>query len=357
MAAFGSADAVLGKSAAQLSGAVAGLSAQQAQALLAFTAAFDGQAELELAQRQGVRILRFDQAGYPARLRSLPVPPPLLYIKGELPPDDALCVAIVGTRQATDYGLRQARSIAQGLVKAGVWIVSGLALGIDAAAHEACLEAGGRTLAVQGRGLSEIYPAANKVLGGRIPAQGALISQFSLQAAPLKHHFPMRNALISGLSQGVVVVEGERDSGSLITADRALEQGREVFAVPGPADAPYSQGPLDLIENGARLVRHADDILKELGLKVEPRGRASRTVDAAVTAPSGGAPAWQAPLLPEDSDEAKVLAALQAKPQSGLDELGQLSGMEAGRLSVALLQLELLGAVRQKPGARVELRA
>jgi len=183
--------------------------------------------------------LRFDRAGYPARLRSLATPPPLLYVKGALPPDDALCVAMVGTRKATDYGLRQARELASGLAKAGAWVVSGLALGIDAASHQACLDAGGRTVAVQGRGLGGIYPTANEALGKRIASGGgALVSQFSLQAPPLRHHFPMRNALISGLSQGVVVVEGERDSGSLITADRALDQGREVFAVPGPPTPP-----------------------------------------------------------------------------------------------------------------------
>jgi DNA processing protein len=357
LAAFGSAEAVLGKSAAQLASAVQGLSAQQAAALLEFASAFDGPAELTQAQSLGVRILRFDEPGYPARLRAVPVPPPLLYIQGSLPPDDALCVAMVGTRKATDYGLRQAREIARGLAKAGVWIVSGLAAGIDAASHEACLEAGGRTIAVQGRGLAGVYPAANKGLAQRIPGQGALVSQFSLQAQPLQHHFPMRNALISGLSQGVVVVEGERDSGSLITADRALDQGREVFAVPGPADAPYSQGPLDLIENGARLVRHADDILKELGMKVPPRGRRSRTVDPGLqaTLPGVDAPVWQPPVLPADSDEAKVLAVLLARPQASLDELGQRAGLAAGSLSVALIQLELLGVLRQKPGAQVEL--
>jgi DNA processing protein len=358
LAAFGSPEAILGKSAQQLASAVPGLSLAQATALLDFAAAFDGQAEQALVKDLGVQVLRFDQPGYPARLRAVPLPPPLLYVRGTLPPDDALSVAMVGTRKASDYGLRQARELTTGLVKAGVWIISGLAAGIDAAAHQACLDAGGHTVAVQGCGLASIYPSANRGLGQRIATEGgALISQFSLKAPPLKHHFPMRNGLISGLSQGVVVVEGERDSGSLITADRALDQGREVFAVPGPADAPYSQGPLDLIENGARLVRHADDILKELGLKVPARGRRSRTVEASLQdeLPGTADSAWTAPVLPQDSDGAKVLAFLAGTPEAGMDEIGLGAGLAAGDLSVALTQLELLGAVRQRPGARFAL--
>ena len=356
LTAFGSPEAILGKSAAQLSAAVPGLSLAQANALLEFTAAFDGQAEAEAVAAQGVCVLRFDQPGYPSRLRAISAPAPLLYVRGELPPDDALCVAMVGTRKASEYGLRMAREIARDLAKAGVWVVSGLAAGIDAASHQACLDAGGKTVAVQGRGVAGFYPAANKELGLRITGQGAVISQFSLQAPPLQHHFPMRNTLISGLCQGVVVVEGERDSGSLITADRALDQNREVFAVPGPADAPYSQGPLDLLENGARLVRQADDILKELGLKVAPRGRRSRTVDASTQVELPGLN--RAPMkldLPEDSAEARILAELAKTGSANLDQLGQAVGLEARHLAVAITQLELLGALRQKAGATVEL--
>ena len=356
LAAFGSPEAVLGKSAAQLSAAVPGLSLAQASALLEFTAAFDGQAEAAAIAAQGVRVLRFDQPGYPGRLRAISAPAPLLYVRGELPPDDALCVAMVGTRKASEYGLRMAREIARDLAKAGVWVVSGLAAGIDAASHQACLDAGGKTVAVQGRGVAGFYPAANKELGLRITGQGAVVSQFSLQAPPLQHHFPMRNTLISGLCQGVVVVEGERDSGSLITADRALDQNREVFAVPGPADAPYSQGPLDLLENGARLVRHADDILKELGLIVAPRGRRSRTVDASAQEELPGLGRASLKLdLPEDSAEARILAELAKTGSANLDHLGQAVGLEARHLAVAITQLELLGALRQKAGATVEL--
>lgn len=355
LGAFGRPDAVLGKSAAQLAASVPSLKLAQAEALLTFATAFDGEAELALAQKMGVQILRFDEAGYPARLRAIPMPPPLLYVQGVLPSDSALTVAMVGTRKPTDYGLRQARELAQGLAKAGVCVVSGLAAGIDAASHQACLDAGGHTVAVQGRGLAGVYPASNKDLAQRIVLSGgALVSQFSLQAPPQQHHFPMRNSLISGLSQGVVVVEGERDSGSLITADRALDQNREVFAVPGPADAPASQGPLDLIEHGARLVRHVDDILKELGLKVPPRGRRSRTVDSSLQAelPLAATPMIE---LPEGSDEAKVMAVLAQTRRASLDEIALQAGLASQSLSVAVLQLELMGALRQKPGALVEL--
>jgi DNA processing protein len=349
--AFSTPETVLRQSPAALTSAVPGLKLSQATALLEFTRTFDGQAEADAVKALGIQVLRFDQPGYPTALKRIPAPTPLLYVQGQLPADNETVVALVGTRKPSDYGLRMARQLAADLAAAGVWVVSGLALGIDTAAHAACVEAGGRSLGVQGRGLAGVYPAANKDLAARLLENGGVVSQFSLNAPPMKHHFPMRNAVLSGLCRGVVVVEGERDSGSLITADRALDQGREVFAVPGQADSPLAQGPLDLLEQGARLVRSAADILKELGLPAQAAPRRKRSVDLAQPALPGLAGVEVA----QDSDEARILAVLRQRHVAGIDDLARESGLNASALSVALTQLELMGAVRQLPGARVEL--
>lgn len=350
LSAFGSAEAVLKASPSELRRPLPRLGADAAGAMAAFLRAFDPQAERAQAESLGCSILKLGGPGYPAALAGLPDAPLLLYVRGSLPPPEAACIAIVGTRTPSDYGRQMARRLAQGLARAGVWIVSGLARGIDAEAHAACLEAGGKTLAVQGRGLGAVYPASNRGLGERIPAQGALLSQFSLQTGSEPMHFPMRNAVISGLSRGVLVVEGESDSGSLITADFALEQGREVFAVPGPADAPMSQGPLDLIAQGARMVRSAEDMLDELGLlPPRPRGRRQAVLpglEAAEAAPPD-------PGLDPASAPGRLWGALSQGP-CGLDELGARCGLAAGELAAAMTELELIGAVRQLPGARLE---
>lgn len=346
--AFGSSEAVLRADAARLSATVGPLTPAQAQALLEFCRAFDPAQERALMHQHGVQAFRFDEAGYPGRLAALPDPPLLLSVRGCLPPEGAPCVAIVGTRDATAYGRRMARRLAEGLVKAGVWVVSGMALGIDTEVHQACVEAGGKTLAVMGRGLEEAYPKRNRDLAeGIVAAGGGLVSQFSMAAPPIQMHFPMRNGLISGFSLGVVVVEGEVDSGSLITADRALEQGREVFAVPGEADAPMSQGPLKLLQEGARLVRDADDVLEELGLI--PRQPRSRTVPLPL--PDG--PAALDPGLDPATPAGQVWRALGAGARS-LDELAANCSLPAGELAAVVTELELLGVVRPLPGARLE---
>jgi len=217
-------------------------------------------------------------------------------------------------------------------------VVSGLARGIDTEAHEACLEWGGKTVAVLGCGLDKVWPSENRPLARRIvEKQGGLVSQFSMGAAPLKMHFPMRNSVISALSLGVVVVEGARDSGSMITANEALEQGREVFAVPGPADAPLSQGPLDLIAQGARMVRNGADILRELGLE-QKRSPKRKPADA----PNPFAPG---------SPAHRLWAVLPDGRGLGLDEAGSLSGLDPAGLAVTVTELELAGALRRLSGA------
>jgi DNA processing protein len=338
---FGSAAAVLRADAGSISAAVPALSGPQARALLDFCAAFDGEAERAALARPGLRSLAWDSEGYPRRLRELPSPPPMLFVEGALPPEGAPAVAVVGTRRPTEYGRRMARRLASELALAGVWVVSGLARGIDTEAHAACLEAGGATVAVLGSGLDKVWPGENKPLARRIVEQkGGLVSQFSMAAPPLKLHFPMRNWVISALSRGVVVVEGARDSGSMITANLALEQGREVFAVPGPADAPQSQGPLDLIRDGAKLVRGVEDILRELGLETKrPRARGRQAPPPGFEAGSPARRLWDC--LPDGVGRS-------------LDEAGRDSGLDAGALAAAVTELELAGAVRRLPGAQLE---
>lgn len=351
LAAFGDSAAALKADAAAISAAVPQLKPAQATALLDFCRAFDPARERERMRARGVQVLRLGRPGYPGRVAQLPDPPLLLSVRGQLPPPDAVCVALVGTREPTDYGRRMARRLAEGLAKAGVWVVSGLALGIDTEAQQACVDAGGRTLAVLGRGLDEAYPRRNAALAERIVATGGgLVSQFSMLAPPLQMHFPMRNGLISAFSRGVVVVEGELDSGSLITADRALEQGRDVFAVPGLADEPMSQGPLRLLQNGARLVRDAADILEELGL-LAPRPKSRSAV---LPLPDG--PAALDPGLDPATPAGKVWRALGAGARS-LDELALDSGLPPGDLAAVVTELELLGVLRQLPGARLERKA
>jgi DNA processing protein len=346
--AFGSSEAALKASVPELSAAINRFTSEQARAFLAFCQAFDAPAERALLEAKGVKVIKLGDPVYPARLAQVPDPPCLLHLVGALPPPDAPCIAIVGTREPTDYGRRMARQLAKDFAKAGVWVISGLAAGIDAEAHRACLDAGGKTLAVMGRGLDKTYPSSNKELAQDIVAGGGgLLSQFSMQAGPLQMHFPMRNGVVSGLSLGVVVVEGEVDSGSLITADRALDQNREVFAVPGLADEPMAQGPLQLLASGARLVRDAHDVLEQLRL-AEPR---PRTRTAVIAEPDGRAALD--PGLDPSTPAGKVWRALGAGPRS-LDQLALDSGLAPSELAAVTTELELLGAVKALPGARLQ---
>jgi DNA processing protein len=350
---YGVAESVIAAPAHQVA-AVAGMGLPQALAMRRFCAGFDAAAEWEALERTGARSLRLDDPDYPRRLVELGQAPLLLHILGALPAQQAPAVAIVGTREPSDYGRRMARSLAAGLAQAGVWVVSGLAAGIDGEAHAACLDAGGRTLAVVGTGLDRVYPAEHAGLAARIVAQGGgVVSQFSCTAGGHKKNFPMRNAVISGLSLGVVVVEGGSQSGALITAERALEQGRDVFAVPGEADAPTAQGPLDLLEQGARLVRSASDVLQELGLEPRrPRVRALALPAAALDAQPG---LDLEPGLDLGSDAEKLWQALRSRPGLELDAAAALSGLNAAEMAAALTQLELAGVLRLAPGGRPEL--
>ena len=295
-----------------------------------------------VTRAQDGKVVALEDDHYPEWLRAIADPPAVLYCDGRIEPRDRQAVAIVGARQATPYGLRATETLARELSGAGFTIVSGLARGIDAAAHRGALEAGGRTIAVLGCGLDVNYPPEHARLREEIAASGAVLTEFTTGMKPLAHHFPRRNRIISGLSLGVVVVEAAEDSGSLITARLALEQNREVFAVPGPVDAPLSRGPHGLIKQGAKLVETVDDIVEELLPQIErPEGsvKSSRKV---LPAPE-----------PENLsvEEQTVFAALGRDPLH-LDDLTERSGLTPAGVAGILLALELKGVARQLPGQR-----
>ncbi|MDC0262253.1 DNA-processing protein DprA, partial [Planctomycetaceae bacterium] len=226
--------------------------------------------ELNSCEQLGVDLLRLEDKNYPDGLREIPDPPQLLYVRGSLTDSDRLGIGIVGSRRCTLYGRQQAERFARDLSLAGITVISGLARGIDACAHRGAMEANGRTIAVLGTGVGHIYPPEHGPLSEEVIANGAIISEACLRQAPVPGLFPQRNRIISGLSQGVLIVEAARNSGALHTARHALEQGRNVFVVPGRLDSAASEGCHDLVRDGAQLVRHVDDILETLGPLTQP---------------------------------------------------------------------------------------
>jgi len=296
--------------------------------------------EIDLARRNRIRIITWADREYPALLRQIPDPPPILYVKGRLEPD-ARCLAVVGSRTATAYGLSVAERFAGDLCTSGLTVVSGMARGIDTAAHRGALLNGGPTIAVLGSGLLRIYPPENQGLFRQIAESGAVISEFALQTGPDGHNFPLRNRVISGMSLGTLVVEAARKSGSLITARLAAEQNREVFAVPGSIRSFKSAGTHSLIRQGAKLVESLPDILEELAWTA---GRLDAAEDPGTAASAAGTGNL-------GGDELKVYQALSAYPVH-IDDLQQRTQLDAGRLAGCLLQLELKGLVRQAPGKR-----
>lgn len=311
--------------------------------------------ELSLARQAGVHVVTREQSGYPKVLREIHDPPPALYIKGSLPAEET-AVAVVGSRHASRYGLQMAEQLSYELAVRGVTIVSGLARGIDGAAHRGALRAGGRTIAVLGSGLSIVYPPEHEALAEQIVEQGALVSEYPMTMQPLAQNFPPRNRIISGLSLGVVVVEAAARSGALITAGCALEQGREVFAIPGQITTSTSQGTHHLLKEGARLVTAVEDILEELRLTPPVRLRSGRRPEQGRGAPqpvAGAAPSaamGKAPPLAEE--EQRIIACVSQNEPRYIDTIAEASGMEMSEVSSALSQLELRHAVRQLPGKR-----
>jgi DNA processing protein len=297
----------------------------------------DVDAELARMDRHGVRLLALGTPEYPAQLATIPDPSHLLYVRGTLVASDAKAVAIVGSRGCTAYGKRVAERLTSGLTRAGYTIISGLARGIDGLAHRAALQAGGRTVAVLANGLSRIYPPEHRELAREVEQAGALLTEAAMDQQPLAPLFPARNRLISGLSRGVVIVEANERSGALITASHAAEQGRPVFAVPGPVDSPASAGCLELIRKGAVLVRGAEDVLEEL------EGVAA------------SAPAPTADVAPPGLDEVqrRIWEFLAQQPRH-LDEMAQQLALTVPQLAASLLTLEMKRVVRRLPGNRYE---
>lgn len=291
--------------------------------------------ELKSARGLGLEILTLDDEGYPGNLKDIPDPPIVLYVKGKLKPEDKFSIAVVGSRRASLYGLNNAKKFASDLCSQGFSIVSGMARGIDTHAHRGALKAGGRTIAVIGSGLHKVYPQENRGLAEEISQSGAVISEFPLDTEPFKSNFPRRNRVISGLSLGVLVVEAARNSGALITADFALEQGREVFALPGKVDSPTSFGANGLIKQGAKLVSCIEDITEEFLQPVAaPKKESIPGIDA-----SG--------LLEEREN---LVYANIAKESIQLDELSQKTNLAIPEISDILLRLQMKHLVRQLPG-------
>lgn len=303
--------------------------------------------DMALAAQKGVRIVTMADPDYPALLLQIPDPPPFLYVRGMLESQDK-AVAVVGSRIATGYGLSMAARLSAELAACGVTVVSGMARGIDTAAHEGALQSGGRTVAVLGSGLAEVYPAENRGLFQSIIRHGAVVSEFPMLTKPEPHNFPIRNRIISGMSYGTVIVEAAKKSGSLITARLAAEQNREVFAVPGSVQSFKSIGTHTLIKQGAKLVENAQDVLEEIA------GSLFEGVRPPDRRPSMGK---QPPAL--TAEEAIVCGAMEPYPVH-IDDLGRKLSMPPGKLASILLQLELNGIVEQSPGnffARVDAAA
>jgi DNA processing protein len=343
---FGSAEAIFQADPAELQG-VARLGPKLAQEIPSYATSTAADEVLALCAARGVDIILEGDPRYPGLLSRIDDPPGLLFVCGEMRPADSLAVAIVGARHATAYGLRVAEQLAGGLARAGYTVVGGVGRGIDAAAHRGALKADGRTLAVLGSGVLSIYPPEHESLAGEVSANGALMSELPPLCAPNQATFPQRNRIVSGLSMGTIVVQASARSGALITARLAGEQGREVFAVPGPIDCRVSHGCHALIRDGAKLVESVDDVLEELGPLFE-------TCTAA-----DGKPVQQAAELLLNDSEKRVLAAVDAHGTAepiAIDDLVDDTNLAAAQVLATIGVLEMRRLLRRHPGSRVSRR-
>lgn len=317
--------------------AVEGLNAKAVQGFLKQRGSIDPEAEIKTLTDPNIQTLTWDDEEYPELLKHIYDPPPVLYVKGRLNSGAEKSIAIVGTRHATQSGLETARKLAYELAASGIAVVSGLAAGIDTEAHKGALDAKGRTIAVFGCGVDKIFPAENRSLAQEIERSGALVSEFPLGYPTDKSNFPRRNRIISGLSLGTVVIEGHYKSGAMITAKQALDQGREVFAVPGQVGTEQTKGPHWLIKQGAKLVETVDDILEELDL-VMPVARRDPA-----------SPKKQIDLSGLSADEQKIIKAITNGPKH-IDDISIEAGLPIPLASSILMMLEIKRQVRQLPG-------
>lgn len=309
----------------------AGLSSKLVEAVVQMRSSVDLEAVWQRLQKQGISVITWEDKHYPRRLHEIDQPPPVLYVRGELLLEDEWAVAVVGTRRVTPYGRQIAEQVAITLAHSGVTVISGLAHGVDAIAHQAALNSGGRTVAVLGCGVDRIYPPDHRRLADRMLEHGAILSDYAPGTPPEAVNFPPRNRIISGLSMAVVVVEAGERSGALITAEFAAEQGREVFAVPGNINAPQSAGTNRLIQQGAHPLLDVRDLLDNLDLDLVTEQQTARKI------------------IPADTLEAKLLSLLSQQPIH-VDEIRNQADMPIEKISAALTLMELKGLVRQVGG-------
>ena len=332
--AFGSADKILQARPAQLA-QVEGISVALAENIAKWETFADPAAELKNAEAMGARVLTAEDEEYPSALREIHDPPIVLYVLGRMTERDRNAVAVVGSRRASHYATECAKKLSFQMAYAGLTVISGLARGIDTAAHQGALAAKGRTLAVIGAGLAHLYPPENAELAGRIAASGAVISEFPLETKPDRQTFPIRNRIVTGCSFGVLVVEAGANSGALISANQAAEQGRTLYAVPGRIDQPTCLGSNRLIQQGAKLVITVEDVLDDLPMVFKQQPELPAAVPVAGLSP----------------EQEKILAALGSE-ETSLDQVIATSGLTAAVASSTLLALEMRRLVKQLPGKR-----
>jgi DNA processing protein len=327
---------------------IQGISRRLAETILSHPLTDSVQRDYDRTKTAGCSILPFNAPDYPPLLRHIPDPPPFLYVKGCL---DGMAdyIAVVGSRNPTSYGRSTARRLCRDLSAMQFVIVSGMALGIDTAAHQGAISGKGKTVAVLGSGLGNPYPPENAKLFDSICENGAVISEFPFMTGPDAHHFPMRNRIISGMTHGTVVVEAAQKSGSLITARMALEQNREVFAVPGSIYSFKSTGPHRLIKQGAKLTENAHDIFEELQHVIRTSDTRHQKREPATNISPSRKKNGLSP------DEARVLATLEPYPVQ-IDELCRKLSLKPGELAGILMKLEILGIVTQSPGKRFSIK-
>jgi len=340
---FGSAEAALAASYQELS-QVMGLTPNLCRKIVNQRDKVPLSEELKLIEKHACKVITIRDEAYPERLRTIFDPPQILYVKGELLPQDSTAISVVGSRRATNYGKSICEQLSRQLAANGFTIVSGFARGIDSIAHREALAVGGRTIAVMGNGLSFIYPAENEKLMTEITASGACISEFPMSVPPMGTNFPRRNRVISGVSLGTLVIEASEKSGSLITARLAVEQGREVFAVPGEVSSKMSKGVHNLIKQGAALVETVEDIIECLSIDIPETPSEAQRLQLQ--------PTTEIEKLPDIKlgDEEQIVWDVLAHTPTHIDEITRLSDLTSSKVSSTLVMLELKGIVQQLPG-------
>ncbi len=350
---FSSTDYILGASVAELT-KIDGIGPKTAERIAATRHKFNPSPELELAEKLGVWLVHLEDQRYPPLLKRIHDPPPVLYIKGTLLPRDNLAIAIVGSRRCSIYGKEQAARFAHILAAAGFTICSGMAYGIDTEAHSGALAAAGRTIAVQGCGLANVFPPENKGLFDKIAESGACVSELPLRYEPLSENFPPRNRIIASLSLGTIVVEAGNNSGALITAKAALENDREVMAVPGKIDSPFSRGSNRLIKEGATLIESVEDIMDALG-HIGRQLKDGVTEAAKQTEAQVEAPLFDVNKLNLSDCEKTIYNCLGTEPVHIEQIIGE-ADLSPGSINATLISLRLKGLIKHLPGSHFTRR-